>query len=380
MLGLSASAQSLQDVLKTVGEHNLSLKAARSRAEAEKLEARTGLNPSNPELELGYLWGDSPQTGNRIDIAFNQSFDFPSVYYWKRRLSDRECSLAEYNYRMEYQSVMLEASQVYYDLIYHNCLERELGKIYDNAKALMEAWESLESSGSVSKMDLQKVRLEVLRAKSAYEENRTLHELAKSELKRIAGGMDIDVVMDSFEQVLLPDDFESWFAEASERNPQLLSIREEVELAASQTKLQTADNLPKFSLGYASERILGTTLQGIKGSISIPLWENKGRVKAARARELSAKAEQRDAASRCYNSLKATYSNALRMKALAGEYETLLADACGPALALAALQGGEISMVDYIQETSQWYEAYVAALGNERDLRNLVSILECFNL
>ena len=228
MLGLSASAQSLQDVLKTVGEHNLSLKAARSRAEAEKLEARTGLNPSNPELELGYLWGDSPQTGNRIDIAFNQSFDFPSVYYWKRRLSDRECSLAEYNYRMEYQSVMLEASQVYYDLIYHNCLERELGKIYDNAKALMEAWESLESSGSVSKMDLQKVRLEVLRAKSAYEENRTLHELAKSELKRIAGGMDIDVVMDSFEQVLLPDDFESWFAEASERNPQLLSIRAEV--------------------------------------------------------------------------------------------------------------------------------------------------------
>ena len=55
MLGLSASAQSLQDVLKTVGEHNLSLKAARSRAEAEKIEARTGLNPSNPEPEPGYL-------------------------------------------------------------------------------------------------------------------------------------------------------------------------------------------------------------------------------------------------------------------------------------------------------------------------------------
>lgn len=50
--------------------------------------------------------------------------------------------------------------------------------------------------------------------------------------------------------------------------------------------------LPKFSAGYSLERTLGQKYQGISVGISIPLWENKNRVKQAKAGVVAAQAQR----------------------------------------------------------------------------------------
>ena len=68
----------MNDVLHAIEENNTALKALRESTDAEKLNNRTGIFLSNPEVEVGYLWGNPAEIGNRTDFSITQSVDILS--------------------------------------------------------------------------------------------------------------------------------------------------------------------------------------------------------------------------------------------------------------------------------------------------------------
>ena len=106
MAAFPLRAQNLESVLSSVERNNTTLKVLRAEADAAKAEARTGLTPADPELELGYLWGTPKEEGNRIDLGLTQSFDFPTVYRFRKLIADGEEPTSEnLGYTMDGQYV-----------------------------------------------------------------------------------------------------------------------------------------------------------------------------------------------------------------------------------------------------------------------------------
>lgn len=84
----TAFSQSYESVLRSIEQNNTTLKALRAQADAQKLESRKDIHLDNPEVEFGYLWGSPTETGKRLDLNVSQSFDFPTTYYYKKKIAD----------------------------------------------------------------------------------------------------------------------------------------------------------------------------------------------------------------------------------------------------------------------------------------------------
>ncbi|MCQ2147876.1 MAG: TolC family protein, partial [Bacteroidales bacterium] len=234
--------------------------------------------------------------------------------------------------------------------------------------------------GDASILDVNKASLNLLSATKAYQENRIEIETLNSELARLNGGKEITVEENTLQLSLLPSDFEVWFDDAAASSPELRSLEAQNALAQSSVKLAVSEWLPKISLGYVSERQNGGILQGIGGGISIPQWENHGKVKAAKAKAAAASARHEDAVNQYYNTLKNKYQRVLNLQKVSSEYRELLSGINSIDSLKKALESGAVSLVDYVLEISVWYDALVETLEAERDCKTLEAEMNSWKL
>ncbi len=374
-----AGAQDYSAVLASIEQNSTTLRTLRSEAEADRMAARTGLTPDDPEVEFGYLWETaSPEGGHRIDLSATQSFAFPTVYYWKKKISDGECAAADYRYAIARKQLMLEARRLCIDLTYRNALQKELDKCQSNAETILGSWQEKFDSGSAGVIDLNKARFALLSASRAARTNSLERDALLSELRTLNGGKPLDFSADEFSAPLLPSDFETWYGETVGSSSELQAVENDRRLAESSRKLAASEWLPKFSVGYVSERVSGSTLQGVAAGISIPLWENRGKLRAARARYEAADAKLQDEYLQFHNSLRTKYDKAQGLIALCAEYHRTLSSLSAADLLYEALQGGEIALEDYVYGIELWNDALSDVLESERDCHSLIAELESF--
>lgn len=377
--GAAAHSQDLGSVLKIVEQNNTALKALRAGKDAEKAEARTGLAPDEPELGLAYLWGTPREQGNRVDISLTQSFDFPTAYLYRSRIAAGKATVAEYEYSAGRSEILLQAEKTYIEIAFKKAALVNLERRLRSAETIMDVWQKKFDSGSATSLELDKAKLNLYSATKDYEIVLAEKESCEAELKHLAGGTDCTVEDDGCASVLLPEDFDTWFSQACSVNPALKALEAEVCNSANGVRLAMAESLPKFSVGYESERIAGTTLQGIGGGISIPLWSRKGTVKAARARSEALKASYEEELDHFSSSLRRLYDEARSLSRTASDYRSRVSSLSSPELLDKALESGEISLSEYVLEQTIWFDALSDALTTEMDCRLLVAELNrCF--
>ena len=124
-----------------------------------------------------------------------------------------------------------------------------------------------------------------------------------------------------------------------------------------------------------SECIAGTTLQGIGAGISIPLWENKNAVKAAKAQTVALQSAEADAKTQFYNTLKNQFAKARSFQRLASNYRQSLQTVSNADLLQTALNKGQISLIEYVMEQTIYYEAIGKMLETERNFQQVVAEL-----
>lgn len=138
--------------------------------------------------------------------------------------------------------------------------------------------------------------------------------------------------------------------------------------------------LPKFSAGYSLERTLGQKYQGISVGISIPLWENKNRVKQAKAGVVAAQAREQDSKQQFYDRLQNLYMRASGLQQTAIAYRESLKALNNTALLMKALDVGEISLLNYIVEIGLYYDTVNQTLAAERDFEKALADLSAVEL
>ena len=358
-------------ILQQIELNNTTLAALRQQTEADKLANRTGIYITNPEVEFNYLWGSPSVIGNRTDISFRQTFDFPSAYTHRTKIATLQNANADLAYKAERLTILLSARQTCIQLAYYNALLKEYTVRLQNAERIAEAYKTKLDNGETNILEYNKalLNLTTMQAEVAQMEIEVHH--ATSQLRQLNGGKEI-IFPDpdpspSLLERGLPADFEEWYVTAKLKNPVLLYVRTQIEIGQQHEKLNRAMGLPKLLAGYMSEKVVGEHFQGITVGMSIPLWENKNRIKQAKAQTLASQVMYEDSKVQFYNRLQTLYFKAAALQQNAKKIRQSLTANNNEPLLQTALDAGEISLLTYLLEVEYYYNAINKALEAERD-------------
>jgi outer membrane protein TolC len=381
LASISLNAQSsVETALKAIEENNNTLKALKETTKSQKLENKTGIYLSNPEVGFNYLWGNPSTIGNRTDFSISQAFDIPTITGMKNKIADERNSLAEWQYKAERMNILLEAKQYCIELIYFNALKKELDIRLQHAQTIASGYQNRLNSGDANILEYNKAQLSLSATTGEIARIDVERNALLSQLKRLNGGLDI--VMDDyqFNQKQLPINFDDWYLQAEQKNPILAYIKQEVVVSQKQVSLNKAKGLPTFSAGYMSENVVGQRFQGLTMGVSVPLWENKNRVKQAKSAVVAAQARQTDSKQQFYNQLQIQYNRALGLKNTAESYRKSLVMANSTELLKKALDAGEISLLNYMVELGLYYNMVNQTLEAERDYQKALAELSAVEL
>ncbi len=370
----------IESALSSIEQNNTTLKALRESSDAQKLGNRTGIFLANPEVGFNYLWGNPSNTGTRTDISISQSFDIPTISGLKSKVANGQNNMIEWQYRSDRMKILLEAKLYIIELIYYNALKRELEIRLEHIETIAAGYKERLDNGDANILEYNNAQLNLSSVRGEISRIETERNALLSQLKRLNGGEYILVNDYGYQQIQLPLDFGEWYVTAEEKNPLLAYVRQEVEVSKKQVSLSKAMGLPVFSAGYMSEKVVGQRYQGISLGVSIPLWENKNRVKQAKAAVRAAQSREADNKQQFYSNLEILYQRVTGLKAAAETYRKALSDSNNSVLLKKALDAGQISLLDYIVEIGLYYNTVNQTLGAERDYQKAFAELSAVEL
>ena len=375
------NAQSTIDtILSSVSQKNKTLIANRQYSEAEKLQFRTGITPSDPFVEYDYLFGSPENAGNQTEFSVVQSLDFPTTYIKRSKLATEQQKQSDIKLSGIRQDVLLEAQKICIELIYRNRLDRQLDTRMRNAEKIEKNFKTMLEKGEGNILDVNKATLQLIEIKKQYLDNISTIGILKGQLAALNGGETIaftDTIYPAYEVL---SSFESHEAAFEAADPMRKSLEQETLIGQKRIELSRSLWLPKVEAGYHYQGILGQTYNGIHTGISIPLWQNRKTVSLAKTQMLFAEAELENHRNEHYFEIKQYYEKYLNLNATLKEYQSVLMGSNNAALLDKALSSGHISTIEYFMETNLFFTAYNNYLDLERDYYLIICELNKYKL
>lgn len=345
----------IKTLLASIEKNNISLKSLKEDREAARLAASVNLLPDNPEVEYNYLTGSPSTLGNRHDFSIRQTFDFPTAYLFKNKLSSSGKIVSDLNYEKSRQDILLEARKLCVDVIYQENLLRIASQREEDANRMVMAYRKMLEEGKGNKLDLNRALIALAQVKSEILllKNHQMEMLSK--LKVMNGGESLVVNMINFPEVPLPANFEDWYSINSNQITELKLLREMIVSKDLTVKVQRSLTLPKFSAGYMSEKVTGEQFQGVTLGMSLPLWGNRNTVKTLKAEYSSLELKLSEEELRIKAEMNIQFNRVISFRSMAENLRTTLLETNNETLLKRALELGEITLMDYLIEYDRYY-------------------------
>ncbi len=370
----------IDDVLKAVEKNNKSIQSNKKYWEAKQAEFKTGLTPYDPQVEYDYLFGSPVGAGNQKDFSITQRFDFPTVYKRKKVLSGQQIAQTNLQQQVYRQDILLESKLLTLQVIYLNKKNAELNRRLINTQKLVQDYQKKLDKGDVIILDVNKARLQLLDIKNetALNENEKLVLLTK--ISELNGGIPIAINDTIYPLVASIPDFEILDSTIEANDPIIKVYEQEKKILQQEMAVQKAMNLPKIETGYHSQGILGQSYKGFHAGITIPLWENKNKLNAARSNleYANSSTETHRLNHRLEN--KQYYEQLDARLKIVKEYKELLSTLNNTTLLNKALSLGQITIIQYFYDESFYFAAYDKYLQAEWEYQQALARLYKFKL
>jgi outer membrane protein, heavy metal efflux system len=370
----------VEGVLAKIEKNNKSLMAERQHWDAQKLSYKTGLTPDNPKAEFDYMVGRPEGAGTQRDFAVTQGFDFPTSYGKRKSVSNEQVVSADHKYNSSRQEILLEAKLLCIEYTYRTRFQQELAKRLQTAERLLQATSQSTDRGEANALDLNKIRLLQLEIKNQVELNATAIKMTQHKVDEMNGGVHVDLSQLAYPALVELPAFETLDSLIEANDPVVKAIRQEKSVAQRQLSLTRSLTLPKIEGGYHRQAILGQTYEGFHVGMTLPLWENKNRVKTQQARVVQSELQIEDHRTEHYYENKERYEQYLHWKSTHDQYQSILGNANNEELLNKALQHGQINLIEYLMETRYFYDAVNRSLEAEKELQTAISRLYKFQL
>lgn len=378
--GLSAQT-SVEDVLRSVEVNNRDLRANGQLIQSQKLEAGLDNNLPDPSVSYTHQYGNKEGMGIQGELVASQSFDFPTVYARKHKLTKAKSAGLDRQGAAFRQQVLLQAKEICLDLVLLNQQKNLLDIRLKNAEQLSALYATRLERGDANILETNKINLELLNAKTEARMNETARVAKLQELATLNGGAALaftDTAYALSREVLSFDELK---AEAMQADPQLQTLRSEQVTALRQLSVSKAKNLPGFELGYRLNTAAGgERFNGFLVGVSIPLFSNRNYVKKAKAQTRYTEMQLESTSFTVGNELRQLYNQSVALKSSLDEYEDVLKSQNSLALLNKAIQSGQISMIEYFVDVTTYYQSMQNYLQLQNQYQKVMAQLYKYKL
>ncbi len=351
------SAQTtFNQIIGQVIENNPELKAARASLEAQAEQEKITLNLSDPEIEFSHKWGPK-EAGNKTELGISQSFDWPGVYRHRRQSVRYKEEALRQLWQSNLVDQQLNIKLQLIDLVYVNKQRNLVTRQLNAVDSLLKKYSLPENRTSLTILDINKLSIERYRLGIKLSGLDVQKKNIMQALKTLNGNTSCVLAenLDMFpkETILPAAEYEQLFESGT---PDILASEAESKSIMSQIKAEKSMRMPGFSVGYSFAREDRTSFNGFSLGISLPVFSTRHKLKAANllkeAQEITALQTRIDAVSQTF----ALLFEVEMLKKRSDEALQLISETNYERLLKMALDGGEISLVDYLIESTYYMQ------------------------
>ncbi|MBE6287626.1 MAG: TolC family protein [Mediterranea massiliensis] len=385
-----AQTDAIDAILRQIETNNKELKANGERVRSQKLENKTANNLPDPTLTYAHLW-DSDNSNRTVgELVVAQSFEFPTLYATRGKMNRLKAYALDAQATAFRQQMLLQAQELCLDIIGLYKQQKLLEQRLKNAEELATIYAKRLETGDANVLETNKINLELLNVRTEHRLNATSLQAKLKELQALndnqllsPGRPMADPVpagaealgLTTYPAVPLPTDFAPVCAELLSLCPNLQALDNESDAARKQLSANRQGWIPKLQVGYRRNTESGHPLNGVVVGFSFPLFENRNKVKIAKAQAQTLAYQQETTRLEAGTALWNLYEEARNLHISMKEYEETLGRQQDLELLKKALIGGEISMIEYFVEVAVVYDSQANLLQLENQYQKVMAQL-----
>ena len=389
MHGQDKGEASINAILQQIEVNNKQLQSNERQTAAQKLENRTANNLPDPTLSYAHLWDSDDKDITVGELVIAQSFDFPSLYVTRAKLNRLKSGSLDAQANALRQDILLQAQEACLDIIWLSRQQQILEERLRNAEELAEMYRQRLETGDANSLETNKINLELLNVRTEARMNRTALQKKLKELIALNGNQSLvpgrpmpdgpaepsalNLGLTDYPAMPLPDDFGPLCEELLAGDPALQSLEHESQVARKQLSVSRQGWLPQLELGYRRNTETRHPLNGLVVGFSFPIFQNHGKVKTARTQAQSIDFQKENAKLNASTALWQLYDEACNLHASIEEYNETFRQQQDLKLLRRALEGGEISMIEYFVEVSVVYQSQSNLLQLENQYQKVMA-------
>lgn len=359
LTGVQAQQQTvgIDQVLRNIETNNKELQANTQLIASQKLENRTDNNLPDPTLSYAHLWGNKDKNNTIGELVISQSFDFPTLYASRSKLNRLKSNAFDGQAGIFRQGVLLQAKELCLDIIMLRQQKQILGERLRNAEELSAMYDKRLQTGDANIIETNKINLERLNVRTEAALNETALRNKLRELTALNGNVPVVFEASSYPAMALPADYQAVQSEVVASDYTLQALGNESLAARKQISVNQQGWLPKLELGYRRNTEAGEPFNGVVVGFSFPLFENRNKVKIARAQSLNVDLQKESITMKLESEVAQLYQEAETLRASMNEYEKTFQAQQDLDMLKQALTGGQISMIEYFVEVSVVFQS-----------------------
>jgi len=362
------SQSGLEELLQQVEQNNLELQALSTALEGRRFELLSGNNLPDPEVGIFYLPFGENSTGDYTEYQITQSFEFPTVYSSRKNLIDQQVSQYELEYKARRQEILGSAQAFALEFILISKKLDVSTSRTEQAKTVFDQVNQLFQKEEVGILELNKAKVAWLQQQFVVQQLEIQLQNLKEQLENLNGGSSITVMPAEYPVFAGLTDSDSIWSEKLKSEPQLLQIQQEELLAQQSLQLEKNKVLPNLAAGFNRQGVMGSYYSGIYGGLTIPLWGSRGKVKAAQSQVDFQTQNSLSKVNLARVQFDREYRNYALLRTKFMEYQSTLTALDSEDLLLQAYQLGELSFLQYYQETQFFRQAFDTFLEMQHQL------------
>jgi cobalt-zinc-cadmium efflux system outer membrane protein len=366
--GLLAQTSEIESVLQEVEQNNKELKAMASYMESQRLELKSTNNLPDPQFDAYLLPFGEHSTGDYTEFQISQTFEFPTVYGARRSLIDNQSIQLDLEYKSKRQEILAQATSYCLNMIYLNKqLDIEILRVAQ-AKQVYEQANELYKKEQIGILEINKAKVAWMQEQFKVQQIESDKKNLSLLLANLNGGNEVEPSLNEYLSPLVLATKDSLWKDKLSNDPELIELKQLESIAFQSLKLAKNKNLPNLTAGFNSQGVSGDRFSGVYAGISIPLWSNRNKVKAAQSRVDYQESFTSSMTMQASASFEKQYNDYQIMLTKFQEYQSTLSGLNSDTLLLQAYQAGEISFMEYYTELQFYRQAFDAMLDMQYQL------------
>lgn len=370
--GLIAGAQGIDEILQQIARNNPQLHAQDKARNAEKIELKTSNNLDRTAVSYSPFFANGVQGITSSELVVSQDFDFPTLYAGRNKMIKKQSEVLDTRFESLRRDVLLDARLLCIQLVHQQKLATVLKRQHDCMARLTSHCETNLQQGNATVMDLNKTRLEAMKLTTAMEEcNAQIAEI-KTTLTALNGNKELAFDGIAYPTIdALPDDA-TLLAQYMANDLELKSAQLQNETINREISLTRQENLPSLSVGYRRNTALEERSHGFLVGAAVPLFSNRNRTRAAKARLESAEAETEHQRIHTEAQIRSLINQMHATRNALQAYDAALMQTSMDTF-VKACQEGEISVIDCCREQADILEKMQEMLNLEQQYHLIVA-------